>query len=152
MVMDRNNRSHRPKGTPDGGRYEPKNAAGVSGDVAAPRNAPDPHDLAAIFDRPDLARRIDFTLADGSHVNGYAMDCERLPREHVPAGWHVYAIMESESDDDDLDIMTIRENTWVNHRMDFATDRDLTGVIDDPSLENVAAWGFTDRTLADDLA
>ena len=27
MVMDRNNRSHRPKGTPDGGRYEPKNAA-----------------------------------------------------------------------------------------------------------------------------
>ena len=67
MVMDRNNRSHRPKGTPDGGRYEPKNAAGVSGDVAAPRNTPDLHDLAAIFDRPDLARQIDFTLADGSH-------------------------------------------------------------------------------------
>ena len=120
--------------------------------MAAPRIAPDPHDLAAIFDRPDLARQIDFTLADGSRVNGYAMDCERLPRDHVPDGWHVYAIMESESDDDDLDIMTIRENTRVNHRMDFATDRDLTDVIDDPELENVADWGFTDRTLADDLA
>ena len=79
MVMDRNNRSHKPKGTPDGGRFEPKNATGASEDVAAPRIAPDPHDLAAIFDRPDLARQIDFTLADGSRVNGYAMDCERLP-------------------------------------------------------------------------
>lgn len=74
------------------------------------------------------------------------------PASMCPPGGAVYAIMESESDDDDLDIMTIRENTWVNHRMDFATDRDLTGVIDDPSLENVADWGFTDRTLADDLA
>lgn len=48
--------------------------------------------------------------------------------------------------------MTIRENTRVNHRMDFATGRDLTDVIDDPELENVVDWGFADRTLADDLA
>lgn len=152
MVMDRNNRSHAPKGTPGGGRFEPKGGDAPADDVTPPVSRPDPHDLAAIFDRPDLARQIDFTLADGGRVSGYAMDCERLPREHVPAGWHVYAIMESESDDDDADIMTIRENTRVNHRMDFATDRDLTDVIDDPELENVADWGFTDRTLADDLA
>lgn len=61
-------------------------------------------------------------------------------------------VKESESDDDDVDIMTIRENTRVNHRMDFATGRDLTDVIDDPELENVVDWGFADRTLADDLA
>lgn len=36
MTVDRNNRSHKPKGTPDGGRYEPKNTGGGADDVAAP--------------------------------------------------------------------------------------------------------------------
>lgn len=36
MTVDRNNRSHKPKGTPDGGRYEPKNTDGGADDVAAP--------------------------------------------------------------------------------------------------------------------
>ena len=36
MVMDRNNRSHKPKGTPDGGRFETGDTGGASGDVAAP--------------------------------------------------------------------------------------------------------------------
>lgn len=79
MVMDRNNRSHAPKGTPGGGRFEPKGGDAPADDVTPPASRPDPHDLAAIFDRPDLARQIDFTLADGGRVSGYAMDCERLP-------------------------------------------------------------------------
>ena len=31
MVMDRNNRSHKPKGTPDGGQYETKKRFGRVG-------------------------------------------------------------------------------------------------------------------------
>lgn len=36
MVMDKNNRSHKPKGTPDGGQYDAKRTAGGADDVAAP--------------------------------------------------------------------------------------------------------------------
>ena len=39
MVMDRNNRSHRPKGTPDGGRYEARHTAMASADVRPPITA-----------------------------------------------------------------------------------------------------------------
>ena len=39
MVMDRNNRSHRPKGTPDGGRYEARHTAMASADVMPPVTA-----------------------------------------------------------------------------------------------------------------
>ena len=36
MTVDRNNRSHKPKGTPEGGRYEAKNTGAGADDVAAP--------------------------------------------------------------------------------------------------------------------
>ena len=36
MPVDRNNRSHKPKGTPEGGRYEAKNTGVGADDVAAP--------------------------------------------------------------------------------------------------------------------
>ena len=36
MTVDRNNRSHKPKGTPDGGQYDAKRTAGGADDVAAP--------------------------------------------------------------------------------------------------------------------
>ena len=39
MVMDRNNRSHKPKGLPDGGRYEAGNGTFASDDVAPPSGA-----------------------------------------------------------------------------------------------------------------
>ena len=39
MVMDRNNRSHKPKGTPDGGQYETKNGSAGSDDVMPPMDA-----------------------------------------------------------------------------------------------------------------
>lgn len=39
MTVDRNNRSHKPKGTPDGGRYEAKNGSAGSDDVAPPMDA-----------------------------------------------------------------------------------------------------------------
>ena len=39
MVMDRHNRSHKPKGTPDGGRYEAKNGSAGSDDVTPPMDA-----------------------------------------------------------------------------------------------------------------
>lgn len=49
MTVDRNNRSHKPKGTPDGGRYEPKNTGGGADDVAAPGM-----DAATSSDRPGV--------------------------------------------------------------------------------------------------
>lgn len=39
MVMDRNNRSHRPKGTPDGGRYEAGHTTAAAADVRPPITA-----------------------------------------------------------------------------------------------------------------
>lgn len=39
MVMDRNNRSHKPKGAPDGGQYETKNGSAGSDDVMPPMDA-----------------------------------------------------------------------------------------------------------------
>lgn len=112
----------------------------------------DLHELTEVFHRPDLTRAVEFTLADGTTVTGYAMDMTRINRDHLPDGWHAYAIMESDCDDD-APLLTIRNNCFVNHRMDFVTERDLNRIIDDPTLENVNwdDWGFTDRTLAGDL-
>lgn len=42
MVMDRNNRSHAPKGTPGGGRFEPKGGDAPADDVTPPASRPDP--------------------------------------------------------------------------------------------------------------
>ena len=57
MVMDRNNRSHKPKGTPDGGRFETGDTGGASGDVAAP--GMDPATCLTVRGFDDANRRMD---------------------------------------------------------------------------------------------
>ena len=57
MVMDRNNRSHKPKGTPDGGRFETGDTGGASGDVAAP--GMDPATCLTVREFDDANRRMD---------------------------------------------------------------------------------------------
>ena len=45
MPVDRNNRSHKPKGTPEGGRYEAKNTGAGPDDVRPPTTAENASDI-----------------------------------------------------------------------------------------------------------
>lgn len=106
------------------------------------------------FDDPYEARHIEFDMPDGSTINGYALDEGRIDRNKVPAGWHAYSVMESDSDEDGETTLSIDRDGYVNHRMDFITTEDLSQCIDSGQLTEIHGddWGFTDNDLVDDLA
>lgn len=106
------------------------------------------------FDDPYEARHIEFDMPDGSTLNGYALDEGRIDRNKVPAGWHAYSVMESDSDEDGETTLSIDHDRYVNHRMDFITTEDLSQRIDSGQLTEIHGdeWGFTGNDLVDDLA
>lgn len=106
------------------------------------------------FDDPYEARHIEFDMPDGSTINGYALDEGRIDRNKVPAGWHAYSVMESDSDEDGETTLSIDRDGYVNHRMDFITTEDLSQCIDSGQLTEIHGdeWGFTGNDLVDDLA
>lgn len=106
------------------------------------------------FDDPYEARHIEFDMPDGSTINGYALDEGRIDRNKVPAGWHAYSVMESDSDEDGETTLSIDRDGYVNHRMDFITTEDLGQRIDGGQLTEIRGddWGFTGNDLVDDLA
>ena len=70
MTMDRNNRSHKPKGTPEGGRYETKGGATGPDDVRPPTTAENASDIL------DRAREygLDWDLLAGRSENGRSIN------------------------------------------------------------------------------
>lgn len=106
------------------------------------------------FDDPYEARHIEFDMPDGSTIRGYALDDDRIDRNKVPAGWHAYSVMESDSDEDGETTLSIDRDGYVNHRMDFITTEDLSQRIDSGQLTEIHGdeWGFTGNDLVDDLA
>ena len=93
-------------------------------------------------------------MPDGTTVSGYALDDDRIDRNKVPAGWHAYSVMESDSDEDGETTLSIDRDGYVNHRMDFITTEDLSQRIDSGQLTEIHGdeWGFTGNDLVDDLA
>lgn len=149
MTIDRNGRSHRPAGRPDGGQYDTNTTRTNNPDLPYP-NTPDPHDdpdtLAALADAMDPyeARPIEFTVG-GRTIRGWAVDDGRVEDPSLlPPGWAYYGVME---DDDAPGYVAVHEGrVHVNHRMDAVLPDDTPGDMDlDPD-----SWGFTDdATLAD---
>ena len=94
---------------------------------------------------PD-ARNLDIDLPDGTTIHAMALDGERVDRETIPDGWHVYSFMETESGDPTGTVESIRRDTSVNHRLDFITHTDLDPLIDAGELDGIDMdhWGFTD--------
>lgn len=105
------------------------------------------------FNDPYEARHIEFDMPDGTTISGYALDDDRIDRNKVPAGWHAYSVMESDSDKDSETTLSIDHDGYVNHRMDFITTEDLSQRIDGGQLTEIRGddWGFTGNDLVDDL-
>ena len=71
------------------------------------------------FNDPYEARHIEFDMPDGTTISGYALDDDRIDRNKVPADWHAYSVMESDSDEDGETTLSIDHDGYVNHRMEI---------------------------------
>ena len=149
MTIDRNGRSHRPAGRPDGGQWDSGHSGGGGRTDLAPYPddpGDDPDTLAALADAMDPyeARPIEFTF-NGRTIRGWAVDDGRVDDTSLlPPGWARYGVME---DDDAPGYVAVREGRiHVNHRMDAVLPDTTPGDMDlDPD-----SWGFADdATLAE---
>lgn len=112
------------------------------------------YDVALLARRYPGLRPVEFDLmpavkADGL-IEGYALEDKRI--RDVPAGWHVYTVVEvGEQDDTGLSVQHAGDYPFA--RFDLATMEDLDDLIDEGRLDDLSLddWGFTADDMRDTL-
>ena len=131
MVMDRHNRSHKPKGTPDGGRYETKNGSAGSDDVTPPMDA-DPSARIISSHEPLTGDDIEYIrTASGPDTIG-------LMAAHRP---EVDACLASNPNitEDDVDRLVFRQKS-NSARADTVSGACMRPVMSDAFLARCVGW------------
>lgn len=126
------------------------------------------HDILG-EDKASRTRPVEFSLPDGTTVNGWGLDDDTIPTRGLPEGWHAYHVAQYEDetqpdedlmraqglewdDIDELDpedieykqVLVLNDNHPEAHRMDFFTTQNLDQrLADQPTVPDDDHWAFT---------